>query len=282
MTISKDEKYIILQYLNSNNITKYETLQKSILFNNLVEKMFYLVYTNQLELPPSKFVNLVNAGYYVNGISHTTIKESISKYMQDYIATNYKYISQKLHWLIIKDLANTIDINTLSNIINTTHNINYINDLSVKNASFIIRQYKKSVTNNKLFVDHLCSVLYANKAKRNIIKLILIELLRFKSTDFDNSNKLLLEKLNILKSDSKQFVYKYFKQNFIMNLPVNYLLEFCIIFNKQVSNDIKHKLCIGLCSDNIKQLKYCLNNIQLEQDDENEIKAKILLAELHD
>lgn len=280
MIISKDEMYIISQFINSEEIINYEIYTRSILHNKLIDKLFYLSYTGEINLKPSKFVNIVNTGYYAD--CNNIIIESIKNYMQDYIAINYKYIADKLNWSIMKDLSPIIKVTTLSNIVNATHNINYINNLPVIDALFVIRQYRKNLNDNVFFVERLCSAIYIGNAPLKIKKLMLVELLRFKTNDFKDSNKVLFRVLSMLKQHEKQFVYKYFKYNFIIKLPINYLLEFCILFNKQVSEDIKHILCDRITSDNLQDLKYCLNNIHLDCDDTNKVKAKILLAELNE
>ena len=109
----------------------------------------------------------------------------------------------------------------------------------------------------------------------------MLELLRLKSNSFKNSTQVLLNVVYLLTYSEKKFVYKYFSYKFITNLSNKYLFEFCISFNKFISDDIKHELCMRLDSSEIQMLKYCLNNIKLNPDDKDTIQAKILLAELH-
>ena len=97
MIISKDEMHVILQYLNSHEMIEHETYIKTILHENLIEKMFYLNSTKKtqthIHIQPSKFVDIINLGYYINSSIQETIRRSIKIYMQDYISENYIYIS---------------------------------------------------------------------------------------------------------------------------------------------------------------------------------------------
>lgn len=284
MIISKDEMHVILQYLNSHEMIEHETYIKTILHENLIEKMFYLNSTKEtqthIHIQPSKFVDIINLGYYINSSIQETIRRSIKIYMQDYISENYMYISSNLHRTILEDIADILDIKTLSNIVNKTNNIRLINKVTIRNALFVVKQYKKFVNSDVLFLEKVCSTIQFSKEQR-IRRLLLLELLRLKSNSFKDSTQVLLNVVYLLTYSEKKFVYKYFSYEFITNLSNKYLFEFCVSFNKFISDDIKHELCMKLDSSEIQMLKYCLNNIKLNPDDKDTIQAKILLAELH-
>lgn len=284
MIISKDEMHAISQYLNSHEMIEHETYIKTILHENLIEKMFYLDYTKEtpthIHIQPSKFVDIINLGYYINSSIQETIRRSIKIYMQDYISENYMYISSNLHRTILEDIADILDIKTLSNIVNKTNNIRLINKVTIRNALFVVKQYKRFVNSDVLFLEKVCSTIQFSKERR-IRRLLLLELLRLKSNSFKDGTQVLLNVVYLLTYSEKKFVYKYFSYEFITNLSNKYLFEFCVSFNKFISDDIKHELCMKLDSSEIQMLKYCLNNIKLNPDDKDTIQAKILLAELH-
>lgn len=284
MIISKDEMHTISQYLNSHEMIEHETYIKTILHENLIEKMFYLNSTKEtqthIHIQPSKFVDIINLGYYINSSIQETIRRSIKIYMQDYISENYMYISSNLHRTILEDIADILDIKTLSNIVNKTNNIRLINKVTIRNVLFVVKQYKRFVNSDVLFLEKVCSTIQFSKERR-IRRLLLLELLRLKNNSFKDGTQVLLNVVYLLTYSEKKFVYKYFSYEFITNLSNKYLFEFCVSFNKFISDDIKHELCMKLDSSEIQMLKYCLNNIKLNQDDKDTIQAKILLAELH-
>lgn len=263
---------------------EHETYIKTILHENLIEKMFYLNSTKEtqthIHIQPSKFVDIINLGYYINSSIQETIRRSIKIYMQDYISENYMYISSNLHRTILEDIADILDIKTLSNIVNKTNNIRLINKVTIRNVLFVVKQYKRFVNSDVLFLEKVCSTIQFSKERR-IRRLLLLELLRLKNNSFKDGTQVLLNVVYLLTYSEKKFVYKYFSYEFITNLSNKYLFEFCVSFNKFISDDIKHELCMKLDSSEIQMLKYCLNNIKLNPDDKDTIQAKILLAELH-
>ena len=284
MIISKDEMYVISQYLNNHEMIEHETYIKTILHENLIEKMFYLDYTKETQthvhIQPSKFVDIINLGYYINSSIQEAIRRSIKIYMQDYISENYMYISSNLHRTILEDIADILDVKTLSNIVNKTNDIRLINKVTIRNALFIVKQYKKFLNSDVSFLEKVYSTIQFSKEQRTK-RLLLLELLRLKSDSFKNGTQVLLNVVYLLTYNERKFVYKYFSYEFITNLSNKYLFEFCVSFNKFISDDIKHELCMRLDSSEIQMLKYCLNNIKLNPDDKDTIQAKILLAELH-
>ena len=181
MIISKDEMYAISQYLNSHEMIEHETYIKTILHENLIEKMFYLDYTKEAQshvhvhIQPSKFVDIINLGYYINSSIQEIIRRSIKIYMQDYISENYMYIYSNLHRTILEDIADILDVKTLSNIVNKTNNIRLINKITIRNALFIIKQYKKFLNSDVLFLGKVYSNIQFSKGQRTR-RLLLLEL----------------------------------------------------------------------------------------------------------